>query len=360
MHSVSAYSSTAVTLHTLIYHVYTIRYTLLHTAVMHQQTDCIPLVLSKGVSILALDAQGRSALQLACLCCNTATVQLLLDSGGWLDSTANGCLLYAVIGGSIDTVQLLLARGAVCTNTPIDSSGYTLLHAAAAWGRRDCTALLLRSGLLATASSVKGKTPIGLTVVAVPSLPAAVLPSDLSCTVVRCDDDVQAVMLLLLQCGAPDCAAMMRRNDMYAAAVEQRTAQVTRVLQAANATLDIRASLAYTSNEQHQQQQPQCSTAAATDATTVKVQLVHAETRSRGQHVYTVNTSELSQLYAARGEQGLNVLLSMLIPPESFRGAVDTTPAVGGGVKELHYNGKQCYLVTVPVAMLYAVRIQLL
>jgi ankyrin repeat protein len=63
---------------------------------MHQQTDCIPLVLSKGVSILALDAQGRSALQLTCLCCDTATVQLLLDSGGWLDNYANSCLLYAV------------------------------------------------------------------------------------------------------------------------------------------------------------------------------------------------------------------------------------------------------------------------
>jgi ankyrin repeat protein len=370
MHSVPACSSTAVTLHTLIYNVYTIRYTLLHTAVMHQQTDCIPLVLSKGSNILALDAQGRSALQLACLCCNTATVQLLLDSGGWLDSTANDCLLYAVIGGSIDTVQLLLARGAVCTSAPIDSSGYTLLHAAAAWGRRDCTALLLRSGLLATATSVKGKTPIGLTVVAVPSLPAAVLPSDLSCTVVRCDDDVQAVMLLLLQCGAPVCAAMMRSNDMYAAAVEQRTEQMTRELQAANATLDIRASLAYGSSEQQQQQQQHCGTTVGSDATTVKVQLVHAETRVRGQRVYTVNTAELAQLYTARGEQGLNVLLSMLIPPESFRSAVDSAPAVSDGVKELHYNGKLCYtslyhkhklmLVTLPVAMVCAVRIQLL
>jgi ankyrin repeat protein len=133
MHALSAFDNTVVILYMLYVHAYTIRYSLLHTAVMHQQTDCIPLVLSKGVSILALDAQGRSALQLACLCCDTATVQLLLDSGGWLDSTANGCLLYAIIGGSVDTVQLLLARGAVCTNTPIDSSGCTLLHAAAAW-----------------------------------------------------------------------------------------------------------------------------------------------------------------------------------------------------------------------------------
>jgi hypothetical protein len=254
-------------------------------------------------------------------------------------------------------VQFLLARGAVCTSTPIDSSGYTLLHAAAAWGRRDCTALLLRNGLLATASSVSGKTPIDLTVVKVPQLPPALLPSDLSCTIVRCDDDVQ---LLLLQCGAPVDAALMRRNDMYAAAVEQRIEQVTRELQAANATLDIRASLAYTSNEQHQQQQQHCVTTVATDATTVKVQLVHAETRVRGQRVYTVNTDQLSQLYTARGEQGLNVLLSMLVPSESFRGAVDSTPAVSDSVKQLHYNGKQCcislyrkhmlMLVTVPVA----------
>jgi ankyrin repeat protein len=159
---------------------------------MHQQTGCIPLILSKGVSVLALDAQGRSALQLACLCCTTATVQQLLDDGSWLDSSANSCLLYAVIGGSIDTVQLLLARRAVCTSTPIDSSGYTLIHAAAAWGRRDCTALLLRNGLLATAI-VNDQTILDLSVVDVPLLPAALLPSGLSCTVVRCGNDVQAV-----------------------------------------------------------------------------------------------------------------------------------------------------------------------
>jgi Ankyrin repeats (many copies) len=316
---------------------------------MHQQTDCIPLVLAKGVSILALDAQGRSALQPACLCCNTATVQLLLDSGGWLDSTANGCLLYAVIGGSKDTVQLLLARGVVCTNTPIDSSGYTLLHAAVAWGRRDCTTLLLRSGLLATAS-VNGRTTIDLTVLDVPLLPAALLPSKLSCTIVCCDDDIQAVMLLLLQCGAPVDAVLMCSNSKYAAAVKQYTDDVRRELHAANTTLDIHARLTYTSSEQQQQQQQQqCSTTAVADAITVKVQLVHAETHVRGQRVYTVNTDELSQLYTARGEQGLNVLLSMLVPPESFRTATATTAstqAAADDVKELHYNGKHCYKLT--------------
>jgi ankyrin repeat protein len=199
-------------------------------------------VLSKGVGILALDAQGRSALQLACLCCDTATAQLLLDSGGWLDSAASCCLLYAIIGGSVDTVQLLLARGAVCTNTPIDSSGYTLLHAAAAWGRRDCTTLLLRSGLFATASSVSDKTPIDMIVVDVQLLPAAVLPSDLSCTIVRCNADIQAVMLLLLQCRAPVDAAMMCSNSKYAAAVKQYTDGVRRECDAFKATLDIRAS----------------------------------------------------------------------------------------------------------------------
>jgi Ankyrin repeats (many copies) len=278
MHALSAFLSTAVTLHMLYSHVYTIRYTLLHTAVMHQQTDCIPLVLSKGVSILALDAQGRSALQLACLCCDTATVQLLLDSGGWLDSTANSCLRYAIIGGSIETVQLLLARGAVCTDTPINSSGYTLLHAAAAWGRRDCSTLLLRNGLLATASSVNGRTPIDLTTLDVPQLPAALLPSNLSCTIVRCDADIEAVMLLLLQCGAAVDAAMMYSNSKYAAAVKQYTDGVRRERDAFKTTLDIRASLAHTTGEQHQQQQQQqCSTTAVADANTVKVQLVHAE-----------------------------------------------------------------------------------
>jgi hypothetical protein len=232
--------------------------------------------------------------------------------------------------------------------TPINSSGYTLLHAAAAWGRRDCTTLLLRNGLLATASSVNGKTPIDLTIVDVPLLPAALLPSDLSCTIVRCDDDIQAVMLLLLQCGAPVDAAMMCSNSKYAAAVKQRIHQVTRERNAFKTTPDIRASLSYTSVEQ---QQLLCGTTAAVDATTVKVQLVHAETHVRGHRVYTVNTDELPQLYTARGEQGINKLLSMLVPPESFRGATATTTnttsttstqAANDSIKELHYNGKLC------------------
>jgi hypothetical protein len=175
-------------------------------------------------------------------------------------------------------------------------------------------------------------------------------------------------MLLLLQCGAPVDAAMMCSSSKYAAAVKQYTDDVRRELQAANATLDIRASLDVTTCEQ-QQQQLQCGITAVADAATVKVQLVHAETHVRGQRVYTVDTDELSQLYTARGEQGLNVLLSMLIPPESFRGAISSAQAARYGVKELRYNGKQCYtllyyrhmlmLVTVVVTMLCAVRIHL-
>jgi hypothetical protein len=229
----------------------------------------------------------------------------------------------------------------VCTNTPIDSSGYTLLHAAVAWGRRDCTTLLLRSGLLATAT-VNGRTTIDLTVLDVPLLPAALLPSELSCTIVRCDDDLQAVMLLLLQCGAPVDAALMCSNSKYAAAVKQRIEQVTRELHASNTAHAVRARHTYTTSEQHEQQ---CSgTSAVANVATVKVQLVHAETRVGGQRVYTVNTNELSQLYTARGEQGLNVLLSMLVPPESFRTATTaSTQAEAHSVKELHYNGKQYY-----------------
>jgi hypothetical protein len=62
--------------------------------------------------------------------------------------------------------------------------------------------------------------------------------------------------------------------------------------------------------------------------------------------VYTVNTNELSQLYTTRGEQGLNVLVSMLVQPESFRGAMSSTRAVNDSVKELHYNGEQCHILS--------------
>jgi ankyrin repeat protein len=141
---------------------------MLHAAALHSRDDCVKLLLAKGVSAVALDAQGRSALQLACLDDNyysqVPTVSTLLTNGGWLPELAFDCLLNACIAGDAARLELLLEHASNSNDTSSSSSSsssvisdlvnrtaaggeYTLLHAAAAWGRLQCVGILLRQGL---------------------------------------------------------------------------------------------------------------------------------------------------------------------------------------------------------------------
>jgi ankyrin repeat protein len=150
------------------------RRTLLHVAaVSWRAADCVPLLLQQGVDPLALDASGRTALQLACLeqHCNTGTVQALLlahtdSSSSASDSSSSSsssstsssvitpmpaemstaCLLCATAAGHADILTALLEHGCDPSGT-VDAAGHTLLHVAAAWGKADCLGLLLQQGL---------------------------------------------------------------------------------------------------------------------------------------------------------------------------------------------------------------------
>jgi ankyrin repeat protein len=139
---------------------------------MYNRSDCIPLLLANGVSVTALDSQGRSALQLACLYSDCDTVTLLFDQGGWLDDLAAECMLNATSGGNVDTLILLIERGISCSGV-IDDCGLTLIHAAAAYGRLECLGLLMRQGYDAHVISSGGLSAV-----------------DIACT----DDDVELLV----------------------------------------------------------------------------------------------------------------------------------------------------------------------
>jgi ankyrin repeat protein len=138
------------------------RQTLLHTAAMHNRADCIPLLLAKGVSPTALDSEGRSALQLACLHSDTDTVQLLLNSGAWLASLAAACMLNAAIAGAVDTLAVLSERGASYTASADAAAGNTPLHAAAAYGSLECVTALLQHGCDATTLNNAGYSTVDM------------------------------------------------------------------------------------------------------------------------------------------------------------------------------------------------------
>jgi ankyrin repeat protein len=175
---------------------------------VHNRADCIPLLLAKGVSPTALDAEGRSALQLACLYSDTDTVKLLLNSGAWLSSLAAACMLDAAIAGAVDTMVLLSECGASYTTTATAVAGNTLLHAAAAYGRLECVTALLQHGCDATALNNEGLSTVDV-----------VLADDVPLALQR--DGVQgadwsnerATAMLLLQRGASYEAAALNYSD---------------------------------------------------------------------------------------------------------------------------------------------------
>jgi Ankyrin repeats (3 copies)/Ankyrin repeats (many copies) len=319
------------------------RQTLLHTAAMHNRADCIPLLLAKGVSPTALDAEGRSALQLACLYSETDTVQLLLNSGAWLTSLAGACVLNAAIAGAVDTLALLSERGASYAATV--AAGNTLLHAAAAYGRLECVTALLQHGCDATALNNAGYSTVDMAL-------ADELPDELL------RDDIQragwsgerACAMLLLQRGAGYDALALSDSDgckellyEYLKQLREQTALQQQVLQA-NASSAVSSSTVTTTgtgvsgSATGQGSTTAAAAAAVVACSTMKVQLVDAFTGEKSKRVYTLDAALLSRLRAqAAASSANNVLLSMLVPKEGW-GTADGSDS--DEIKLLSHDGK--------------------
>jgi Ankyrin repeats (3 copies) len=288
---------------------------------MLNRADCIPLLLAKGVSSTALDAEGRSALQLACLYSDTDTVQLLLNSGAWLPSLAAACMLNAAIAGAVGTMALLSEHGASYTATATDAAaaGNTLLHAAAAYGRLDCVTALLQHGCDATALNNEGLSTVDVTL-------ADDMPEELWRDGIKRAgwSGERATGMLLLQRGASyDATAISdsdERKDLlheYVTQLRQQTAQQQQLLQANASSAVTVASSSSTSSTTEQG-----GTTAAARSSAMKVQLISATTGEKSKRVYTLDAALLSRLRVqAAQSNGNNVLLSMLVPKEGWGAA---------------------------------------
>jgi hypothetical protein len=194
----------------------------------------------RGVSAVAVDAQGRSALQLACLddyYSHVLTVSTLLANGGWLPELAFDCLLNACIAGNPARLELLLEHACNSSSSssgsgsgsssssssvisdlvkrPTTVGNYTLLHIAAAWGRLQCVGILLRYGLSANGLTGTAKSPAALAAVDDGQLPALLQREGIKRPPAA---DRQAVVLLLLRSGAAVETDLMC-YDCYSGAV---------------------------------------------------------------------------------------------------------------------------------------------
>eukprot|EP00953_Heterococcus_sp_UTEX-ZZ885_P036875 18982-Heterococcus_DN1.PRE.2 len=341
------------------------RQTLLHAAAVHKKADCMQLLIAKGASTTALDAQGQSALQLASLYCGALAVRALLRSGGWIPELSFECLLNASIAyDPAGLEQLLEHAGSSSSDNSSSSSSSssdlssrttaqgkcTLLHAAAAWGRQVSVGMLLRYGCAVGALSATGKSPAALAAADDDQLPAQLQRTGILRPAVPAR---QQVVLQLLRSGAEiEAAAMTPAHGVYNSAVQQFVRELQQRLAAQTEALTVLADNAYRSGADvntaaisnssldAQQQQQTIATDASGTAKQyiVSVQLMHATTGERARAVYTIDTKLLAALHTQRGETGASVLASMLVAPSSWGAAATTTDAVVDTVKYLQYD----------------------
>jgi Ankyrin repeats (3 copies) len=356
----------------------------------------VPLLLQQGVDPLALDASGRTALQLACVQerhSSAATAKALLlahtdssnsssssstsscmdittssdnssssssssgsSSGSSSSSSssnsssitvpmpaemATACLLCAVAAGHADILTALLEHGCDPSG-PVDTANHTLLHVAAAWGRADCLGLLLQQGLSVHAKSDSGSTPLDM--IASIEVPESLHPEPLE-SGKRYIEGMENVGLLLMQHGAALNEELSDIVGYYKTIVEKYVQWLRQQVATRDTTLSAHCSSARSAAMSHISDQHCTDTALA--VTTVRVQLVHADTGERGSYVYTLDTAVLAQLHTACGETSVSVLSTLVAPPQGWRSAVGSniaaTTAASTAIRLLPYDGEPSY-----------------
>ena len=135
--------------------------TALHWAVHRDDLAIVELLIGAGADVDLTNDYGVTPLALACTNGSAEVVARLLDAGADPEVRTEGetALMTAVRTGSVDVVDLLIARGADLGATEL-ASGQTLLMTAAAEMHRSVVRLLLARGADVHARSVVGFTPL--------------------------------------------------------------------------------------------------------------------------------------------------------------------------------------------------------
>jgi Ankyrin repeats (many copies) len=336
---------------------------MLHTAAMHNRADCIPLLLTKGASVTALDAQDRSPLLRACLHSNMDTVQALIDSGGWLDGLGAACLAATTFAGNHELLSVLIELTAGPVSSINYCNGCTLLHVAAAYGRLECAGLLIRQGCDTNAVTDDGQSVLDV------AFANELLPhyDDIDLTrPVWAAREATAMMLLKLGVeydaskvvADSACAVLIKQyiDAVRAQAAQQQLLLLQHLDVHTDAIATTTTAAAATSAAGGSSANITTSTSNATvssqkqsEGYTVRVQLVHAEAGEKSKHVYTVHATLLAKLQSTTStaadttsaDTTPNVLLNMLAPAGQWSQLDDSSTATAASaIKFLTYDGK--------------------
>jgi Ankyrin repeats (many copies) len=280
--------------------------------------------------VKALNSEGRSALQLACLYCDCDTVQLLFDSGGWIETLATACMLNATISGNTDTLTLLLERGNSCSNVIDADTGYTLMHAAAAYGRHECASMLMRHGYTATTLSVDGVSAVDVAFAL--GIPALFRRDDLE---IEPWESCKATALLLLQnrCGY-DVNKIASDNEVYATLITEHLDELRERTTRQQGILQVYTANTYSTTSEHNHSSP-----STHDDSMLRIQLVNADSGVMSSKVYTLDTTLPSKLHAVTAKQSSSILLNMLVP--TYGWGISNVNSSNTDMKLISYDGKR-------------------
>lgn len=137
------------------------RMTALHIAAYRGKFDVLKLLVQEGGDVNLKTEDGKTVLYEAIRGGHSNIVKWLIDRGADVQACDPSIVRYAVLGCDLDTVKLLMDKGAKINANSLEDEG-TALHSAVSHHKGDVVRLLLDNGADVNVKNKNGDTPMHL------------------------------------------------------------------------------------------------------------------------------------------------------------------------------------------------------